>query len=380
MVVAVVVIAGAANYLRPLPASKVTLHLSTPAAVTPDVLWPASGQAAIAASDYGLLNSYGVQSPLATASTAKVITALCVLSKDPLQPGDNGPSFTVNANDVAIFKNYVAEDGSLLPVNQGEQITEYQALEALMVPSANNIADSLVQWVFGSQTAYAAYANTFLLRNNLDSTHIGTDASGYDPSTTSTAGDLAQLGLLALKNPVLMQIAGQRSAVLPVAGKVSNYDTVLGQDGISGLKTGNNTIDKGAFIFTSSTRIGDEVIPLTGAVMGAPNLATALQESVRLAGSFQRGFQQVTVAKAGQAVGYMNTPWGDTEPVAATTDLQLVRWEATPITEKSNINAKQTRGTVGTLKLFAGPSNSRTTLVLTHAITPPSFWWRLSRH
>jgi len=376
----VIVIAGVVNYLRPLPAATLTMHVTTPTANDPELAWPSSGQAAVAADKFGLIDTFGTQTPLATASTAKVIVALCVLSKEPLTIGEAGPTYTVNASDVTIFKNYIAEDGSLLPVEQGEQITEYQALEALMIPSANNIADSLVQWVFGSQSAYATYANAFLQEDGLDTTHIGTDASGYDPSTTSSASNLAQLGLLALKNPVLMQIAGQKSAVLPVAGKVPNYDTVLGQDGINGLKTGNNSVDTGAFIFTSSVKIGNQTIPLTGAVMGAPNLNTALQESIRLDESFQRGFKQITIAKAGQSVGDIYTRWGEHAPLLAKGQLQLIRWGATPITQKTHVDLKQRMGVVGSLNVVAGPVSSQTPLKLDHTLTLPSFWWRLTRH
>ncbi len=142
-----------------------------------------------------------------------------------------------------------------------------------MLPSANNIADSLAAWVFGSHDAYAAYATAFLQSHGLNQTHVGSDASGFDPSTTSTASDLTALGLLALKSPVLMSIAGEKSADLPVAGTVRNYDEVLGQNGITGLKTGNNDADPGAFLFTGSATIGGKTIPLAGRRHGRPGPA-----------------------------------------------------------------------------------------------------------
>lgn len=374
-----VLIAGVVNFLRPLPTPTVAMHITTPATVAPTIAWPAAGQAAIAAGQYGLLDTTASQTPVATASIAKVITALCVLQKAPLALGQSGPTYTIGQPEVDIYNTYVAEDGSLIPVQQGEQITEYQALEALMIPSANNIADSLAHWVFGSQAAYATYASEFLQQNGLDNTHIGSDASGFDPSTTSTAGDLAQLGLLALKNPALMQIAGQSSAELPVAGKVSNYDTVLGQNGISGLKTGNNTTDLGAFLFTATTNIGSTTIPLTGAVMGAPDLNTALQESVQLAGSLEHGFEQASIATADQTVGTMQAGWGASAPIDTASAVKLIRWEATPITAKHQVDVRLRSGTVGTLKATAGPSSSQTDLKLGRPLPGPSFWWRLSR-
>ena len=199
LVVLIILAAGTVNYLRPLPKPTltVTAQVSSRTAAVP-LTWPGTGQAAVAATGYGLLDTNGVQPPMSTASIAKVILALCVLKKAPLQPHESGPTYTVTAQDVAIYNDYVAKNGSVLPVVLGEQLTEYQSLEALMLPSANNIADSLVLKIFGSHDAYTTYATTFLRAQGMDQTTIGPDASGYDPGTTSTASNLSSLGLLAL--------------------------------------------------------------------------------------------------------------------------------------------------------------------------------------
>jgi len=376
-----VLIAGLINYARPLPAPVTQLTVSVPSSVVqPTIAWPGGGQAAIAAAGYGLLGANGDQTPLATASIAKVITALCVLQKQPLSVGESGPTYTVSSRDVAIYNDYVAQDGSVMAVAAGEQLTEYQALEALMIPSANNVADSLVRWVFGSHDAYAAYATAYLQQNGLEATHIGSDASGFEPDTTSTASDLASLGLLALQSPVLLQIASQHYVTLPVAGTVYNYNTVLGQNGITGLKTGNNDADPGAFLFTSVERIGGKDVPLTGAVMGAADLETALQDSVRLSSSLQQGFEQVTVAQTGQAVGLLQTAWGQQVAIKSTKPLQVIRWKGTPITEKHTLRTDIRSGDVGSMQISSGQAKSVSTLRLGRDIPGPSFWWRLTRH
>lgn len=371
---------AAANYLRPLPAATATLTISTPPTAQQAVAWPSGGQQAIAASGYGLLATNGSQAPLATASIAKVITALCVLQKQPLAIGQSGPTYILGASDVNLYETYAAQGGSLIPVVEGEALTEYQALEALMIPSANNIADSLVAKVFGSQTAYVAYATTYLQQQGLVNTHVGSDASGFSPDTTSTASDLASLGLLALQSPVLMSIAGERSTTLPVAGTVHNYDTVLGQNGITGLKTGNNDADPGAFLFTATMHIGGKDIPLTGSVMGAADLDTALASSVQLVESLQHGFEQVQIAKAGQALGTLRTAWGSSSSIVSANNLQLVRWKAVPLTERHTVHTDIHSGEVGSLQIAAGQAKSVSTLRLQHAVAGPSFWWRLTRH
>lgn len=375
-----IVLVGVINYARPLPAATATIRITTPGTSTPTLAWPSGGQQAVAAVGYGQLGANGDQSPLATASIAKVILALCVLQKQPLPLGSSGPTFTMTSEDVDLYQTYVDKGGSLLPVREGQTLTEYEMLEALMVPSANNIADTLAQKVFGGQAKYAAYATNYLNQNGLTQTHIGTDASGYDASTTSTASELTQLGLLALKSPTLMQIAGERFATFPIVGRVQNYDTILGVHGITGLKTGNNDVDLGAFLFTATTRIGNKDVSLSGAVMGADDLASALQNSVTLVSSAQQGFEQVTLTKQGQAVGSMTTAWGQRSPITTTTALQLVRWKATPLTEKHSVRTDIHSGKVGTMQVAAGQAKTVTTLQLEHSLAGPSFWWRLTRH
>lgn len=376
-----IVLVGGANYLRPLPVATASVHVTVPATVaSPAIAWPASGEAAIAAQGYGLLGTSGDQTPLATASTAKVITALAVLQKLPLKLNETGPNFTISAADVTIYNNYVAQNGSSVAVQQGEQISEYQALEALLIPSANNIADSLVDWVFGSHNAYAAYATTWLEQNGLNQTHIGTDASGFDASTTSTGSNLASIGLLALQNPVLMEVAGKTSTDLPVVGTVQNYNAVLGVQNITGLKTGNNDADPGAFLFTAYAVVGGKDIPVTGAVMNAADLPAALRAGTQLSKSLQQNFEQVSVASAGQALGSLHTAWGASASITAQSGLSVTRWKATPLTETHTLNVQARTGSIGSLKLAAGKTKSETPLVLAHTVSGPSFWWRLTRH
>lgn len=370
------------NYARPVPAPIATVHVSLPAAAPqdPTIAWPGQGQAAVAAENYGLIGTHGDMTPIATASIAKLILALCVLDKQPLTPSAAGQTYTVDAQDVASYEHYAQIDGSLIPVTEGEKLTEYQALQALMLPSANNIADSLANWVFGSQAEYKSYATDYLRRHDLNQTHIGSDASGFAPDTVSTSSDITNLGLLALKNPVLMDIVGQKSATLPVTGTVRNYNTVLGTNGITGLKTGNNDADPGAFAFSATTNIGGTDVFMTGAVMGAPSLESALQSSAALAASLTQGFEKINAINAGQSVGGVHTAWGATATLVPDKSISLVRWKSTPLTQTSSVDVNKRSGTVGTLKVSAGKVQSQSALKLQKPLSGPSFWWRLTRH
>ncbi len=177
-----------------------------------------------------------------------------------------------------------------------------------------------------------------------------------------------------------MQIASQKTATLPVVGRVANYNTMLGVNGINGLKTGNSDADPGAFLFTASLNIGGKTVPCTGVVMGAPDLDTALQSSAELAVSLQQGFEQVTVLPAGSIVGSLHTVWGVTANISSAGTLELVRWKGTRLNETHKVDATKRSGVIGELHVTAGQAQAQTTLRLNSSITGPSFWWRLTRH
>ena len=371
------------NYLRPLPILHATVTTLPNLSTEPvSIAWSGVGQAAIGASNFGVLAAQNASTPLATASIAKVITVLCVLQKYPLNTGQDGPTITMTSKDVQIYNDYVAKNGSVVPIQVGEQLSEYQILQALLLPSANNLADSVAVWAFGSLSGYATYANTFLSSNGLSMTHVGNDASGYDPSTTSTASDLVKLGLLAVKNAVVTEIASQKSTSLPIAGVVRNYNFVLGQKGINGLKTGNNDQDPGAFLFSAVVPVGTTTMTVIGAVMGQSNLAAALSTSLPLIDSLQAGFKQEHIIERGQIVAKYHAAWGATVDVVADNSLLVPRWKATAGTVKQKVNdiSSSVTGTVGTVDVMVAGNDTNSTLSIKHAITPPSFWWRITRH
>ncbi|MBL8121832.1 hypothetical protein JNM87_03720 [Candidatus Saccharibacteria bacterium] len=369
--------------VRPLPDASVNLELPPVAATSkPELAWPSKGQAALSAKGFGILATHGSQQPLATASIAKVITALCVLEKFPLKPGEAGPLITIGAADVGFYQQQVEQNGSRLPVYEGEQLSEYQAIQAIMIPSANNIADTLALWAFKSSTAYQAYANDFVLRHGLVHTHVGSDASGYDPSTTSTAEDMARLGLIAMQNPTLMAIAGQERAVFPYAGEFSNYNTALGSYGITGLKTGNNDQNPGGLLFTADVPIDHETVQVSGAVIGAASLSEAILLAKNLVESTAKNFSSYNYIQKDQQVGIITTKWGASSALVASTPIKLIRWRSLPIVKRETTqdHAEWGRaGSLGAISIQSGETQHSSTVILKEPVPGPSFLWRLQR-
>lgn len=259
------------------PVSGLTTTLTPPvipAQIKVALPWPGFGEQAIGADGYGLLASNGAQTPLPTASVAKVITALAVLRQKPLSLGQQGPILTLGSQDIALYHDYVAKNGSVVPVAMGEQISQYQALQALLLPSGNNIADSLAVWAFGSMKAYTEYANDLVRKLGMSQTNIA-DASGFAPASVSTASDLIRLADAAYDNPVLAEIVGQKTADIPQAGTVRNVNALLGQSGIVGIKTGNTDENPGVFLAAAKVQVGGKPLTIFIAITKAPDLMQA---------------------------------------------------------------------------------------------------------
>src|SRR5581483_9635207 len=100
--------------------------------LTKSINWPKTGQSAVGINGTNILETNAPNTPKPTASTAKLITALVVLSIKPVTGSDSGPVITLGPNDVALYTSYAGAQGSVVPVANGEKITERQMLEAMM--------------------------------------------------------------------------------------------------------------------------------------------------------------------------------------------------------------------------------------------------------
>lgn len=371
---------------RPLPAVAADLPVATVRAAVPHgkgLTWPAGGQAAVGIAGTRILDTHGKQAGVPTASTAKLITVLCILRQKPLAPGQQGPTITMTAHDEAIFRAYAGKDGSLVPVKTGEKITEYQALQAILLPSSNNMADSLAIWAFGSLKAYSAYANNYVKSLGLADTHIGPDASGFNPATRSSARDLVGIGRIVMENPVLSKIVGQSTANVPIAGKVRNVNFLLGNYGIVGIKTGNTDQAGGVFVGASKLKVNGRSVTVITAVTKSHDLFSAMKGSLSLIKSARGNFNRTSVIKAGTIVGHYDLPWGGSVLAATDQPIILKGWGDTyiPFTVQLNpleqgAKAGQTVGQVTVKKsaLYAGQS---VPVKLTTTPPSPSVRWRL---
>jgi D-alanyl-D-alanine carboxypeptidase (penicillin-binding protein 5/6) len=227
--------------------------------------WPVRGQASFRAG--ALTGSSPDQAPVPIASLAKVMTAYLVLKALPLHPGSDGPIARVTGADVVDTMHRRAEQQSLVPIRQGERISERQALMALLLPSANNIAPILARLAGGSVGGFVARMNAAARSLGMTRTHY-TDPSGFDEHTVSTAHDQLLLAVAADRNPTFRAMVATTSYAVPVAGTVHNTDTLLGHDGFEGTKTGSDDAAGGCFMFRMVRVVNGHPVTVLGVVLG----------------------------------------------------------------------------------------------------------------
>jgi serine-type D-Ala-D-Ala carboxypeptidase (penicillin-binding protein 5/6) len=242
---------------RHLPNDKDRVYLSP-------LRWPRHGQAALVVGNDRPAASPHEQ-PVPIASLAKVMTAYLTLKRFPLSGAQEGFTITVTADQEQAADQDAAQGQSVVAVQAGEQLTERQLLEALLIPSGNNIAQMLAARAAGSQARFLAEMNAAAHALGMDHT-IYTDPSGFDPSTVSTAADQLRVFRRAMSFPVFRQIVSMPSVTLPVAGTVTNYDPLIADDYPG--KTGSDSAAAGCLAFFTHVRVGGRRLTAVGVVLG----------------------------------------------------------------------------------------------------------------
>lgn len=353
----------------------VTGHMTLP--------WPTTGEATLAIPGVGTVGSSGGTTPQPIASITKVMTALLTLRDHPLSLGQSGPVLTVTPADVATYQSDVATQQSVMAVTAGEQLTELQALEGLLIPSANNIADLLAQWDAGSVSAFVADMNREAAALGLHHTHY-VSPSGLDSGSVSTPEDLVRLGEVAMANPVFASIVRMPQATLPVAGTVENYDYDLTHHGFVGIKTGSDSAAGGCFLFEAEVTVAGRQVPVFGAVLGeqqAPIIQTALDDATSLVLALRTQLSERQVLAAGTAVSSLHGPWGGGTAVVAGRSLDTVAWPGLRVTGALHLDHLGTHVAagqqVGTLDVTLDGTVHHVAVLAQHAVSGPSFSWKL---
>jgi serine-type D-Ala-D-Ala carboxypeptidase (penicillin-binding protein 5/6) len=375
-----------AQIVRPFGKPKTVLTLN-PYPSTAGVLnlnWPLNAQGAICIADEGLIQKTPDQSPKPTASVAKIMTAYLILKDHPLPSYQDGPALTFTQEDERTYARDRRDGQSVVRVVAGEKLTERQMLEALLLPSANNMATVLAKWDSGSISAFVAKMNKTSQEFGMKNTHYE-DPAGISLNTQSSAYDQLLIAQKAMKIDAFREIVGMAQATLPIAGTVYNVNYVLGKDGVVGIKTGSMPRVGGNFVFASYHRVGSRNVLIIGALFGVRGKAPimdALNGALAVLQKTKESLRWMQVVKKGEPIGTVRFRPNHVLSLRSTQSIDSIVWPQEEL--RLNVKLKQMplpiqKGDIlGTVTLEGGTAQAAPIAAL-QSISAPSLLERLTR-
>ncbi|MFC5667486.1 hypothetical protein ACFP3U_31515 [Kitasatospora misakiensis] len=378
-----------AQLLRPLPDTRVRMTAANGFGFAGDPLdlaWPAKGQSAAEVVGIGSLGSSGPETPASIASVTKVMNAYLILQAHPLKKGEGGPKITVDKQAAQESGNV---DESRVTLTEGQQLSQYQALELLMLPSANNVARLLARWDAGSEEAFVRKMNDTAARFGMANTTY-TDPAGYNQETRSTAKDQLKLAGQVMQDDIFRQIVSTPDTTFNNQ-KISNTNTLINpKTGVIGVKTGSSTPAGGCLMWAAYKDIAGVRRLILGVTLGQP--ATAAEPSIlkvvqsvsaKQIQAAQNGLTGQTLAKQGDVVGRVEDGLGGSVPVVAAGDLTVAGFPGvtgTLVLDPVKVGHRVTAGTrIGVLRSGEGSTKVEVPVVLKSELAPPSILARLTR-
>lgn len=384
-----VIVFAVVQAVRPLPATTLTLTAEDSYTFEGGKLslsWPSEGQGWMDVNGIGTMDSYGDQEPVAIGSVAKAMTAYVVLKDHQLKSGSEGPDVPVDAT-AEKEGGYDSEGESTLnTIKEGDKLTLRQAISAIMIPSANNIARLLARWDAGSEAEFIQKMNDAAKELGMENTTY-TDASGLKETTVSTAEDQVKLGNELVKMPALMEITKLPEWIDPSGTKHRNYNTLVPYNNALGIKTGSTTKAGGNLLFAATKEAGGETVTVVGAILGQhkpPIIDTVNAVSKTALLAAQEAITSAKIVKKGDVVGYVDDQMGGRTPVVAAKDVPAVGWAGLTVKlsfAPSEVPHTAKAGTeVGTLTVGDGSSGAvKVPVALQEDLVEPGFTDKLTR-
>jgi len=367
---------------------------SMPVAPAADLPWPETGQGAIIVEGVDGMATSGtedvpiVRGPMA--SLTKVITVMTLLDRQPLAVGEDGPSYEFGYLDQQQAQTLRwLNNESALDVPIGETLTYRQLLEGILMGSAGNYVNKLVDELWeGDRSAFVDDALGWLQENGFYDTLVA-DATGISPDNQSTPEDLVKIAELAMQDPTVAEIVAQDEVDIPGAGVVENSNPLLGENGVIGIKTGHldewNVVSYN-LMTAADIELGDDRDPIRvySVVMGQPTPTEERPfgvESEEILDAVTERLQPVDAMAEQTILGTVTTPWGGRTDIVADDTASLILWngEEADVAVDYNVKTGASEGdTVGTVTITGGLDSTEIDLVLTDDLPRPSLEWRLT--
>ncbi|MFO7689269.1 MAG: hypothetical protein R6W83_01730 [Cryobacterium sp.] len=385
---------GPATLLGPLPDVTMTMVVPEAAALplSPPRL-PGTGASAItivSSSDVAATETPSTpREPLAVAGTAeavpmasaaKLITALVVLDARPVTDAAN-PSITLTAEDYQDYLDYDGAGARTVTVFADEVWTEQEMLQALLLGSSNNHADTLARWAFSSVDAYVAAANTWLDAHGLTETRV-VDATGLDARSTGSAADLARLAAIAAGDPVVSGIIAAPATALASRRGVDNTTEFLPDLGVTGLSRSYTDAGGVCFLFTAAVVTGESTFTFAGAMIGQPDYDTLTAAVTTLMDSAVTGVTELPLLALDAPYASFESVWGRTVFGVVAVAQTRVGWSAVavgdPVVTADPFATGRAGDTVGRVTVDTGSSDTVSSpLKLDGTLRDPGPGWRL---
>lgn len=191
---------------------------------------------------------------------------------------------------VRISTNAANNPPSRMGYKVGSVMTVENALEMLIIKSANDVAVALGEAVSGTESEFVARMNAEAKRLGMVDTHFANPNGLHDDSQYTTARDLGILATAIRRDfPAYDPIFAAEA--ISTGGKVtSTYNLLIGRyAGADGMKTGF-VCASGFNLVASATRDGQTMIAV---VLGAVSQKERAEEAVRL---MEKGFANPNLA------------------------------------------------------------------------------------
>lgn len=363
--------------LHEVPPTVESVEFETATAEAAVLPWPEQGSAGVSVG--GISSAASATGAVPIASVTKVVTALMVLDRLPLQPGEQGPEFAFTYGDSQDYWGYRAANQSALDVPVGGVLTEYQMLQGTLMGSANNYIDRLARELWGSDAEFAQAAATWLADRGQTGITVVTP-SGFDERNVATPQALLELAERAMQNPVFAEIVGTASVDLPGAGTVTNTNEMLQDPGVTGIKTG--TLVGWNLLTSKDVEVGDTTVHLYTSVLNQDSDEQRLAVTRALFAEVEASLQSLAPAvPAGTVVGEVSTPWGAAVDAVTDADATVVQWNASAAegTVVFDLTAQRDDGDrIGALTVSGPIDSAEVAVSLADEIPDPNPWWRLT--
>ncbi|MGW3418776.1 D-alanyl-D-alanine carboxypeptidase [Streptomyces phaeochromogenes] len=393
LVLLLAVVFAVVQAVRPLPTPTLALTADESYAFEGNKVslpWPGEGQGWMDVNGIGTVDRFGEQKPVAIGSVAKAMTAYVILKEHPLKPGEDGAKIPVDAKAEKEGGYDAQNESTLNTVKEGDVLTEKDALSAIMIPSANNIARLLARWdTGGSEEEFVEKMNAAAKDLGMADTTY-TDPSGLKETTVSTAEDQVKLGNQLVRIQALVDITKLPTWVDPSGKKWDNYNRLVPYNNAIGIKTGSTTKAGGNLLFAGTQEVGGENVIVVGAVLGQhqpPIIDTVNAVSKEAMIAAQEALISRKILKKGDVVGYVDDGLGGQAPVVATKDVSAVGWAGQTVKLKlgedgTTIPHEAKAGTkVGSLSVGDGTSGNavEVPVALQSDLVEPGYGSKLTR-